>query len=164
MQACSLESIVEQERAAFSADITSRRIQWLFQDLPEVLGDRTLLEQVFANLLSNALKFTRGRSPAIIEIAASELESMALISVRDNGAGFDPEHAAKLFGVFQRLHRQDEFEGTGIGLATVQRIIQKHGGRIWAEGEPGKGASFYFTLPRAESSLSERQLAAGALA
>jgi len=164
LQACCLDSIVDQERAALQAELTNRRVEWRVHELPDVLGDRTLLEQVFANLFSNALKFTRGRSIAVIEITASDLEGMALISVRDNGAGFDPEHAAKLFGMFQRLHRQDEFEGTGIGLATVQRIVQKHGGRIWAEGEPGNGASFYFTLPKADRTFSGSQLVAGALA
>lgn len=163
VQPCSLESIVEKERAALLADITDRRVQWHVHDLPNVLADRTLLEQVFANLFSNALKFTRSRSPAVIEISGREVEGMVLVSVRDNGAGFEPEHAGKLFGVFQRLHRQDEFEGTGIGLATVQRIIQKHGGKIWAEGQPGNGANFYFTLPKADSSLRESELTAGAL-
>jgi signal transduction histidine kinase len=162
LQVCSLEAIVEQQRASLQGDVSDRGVRWCIHELPDVLADRTLLEQVFANLFSNALKFTRGRSPAVIEIAAREADGMALVSVRDNGAGFDPQHAAKLFGVFQRLHRQDEFEGTGIGLATVQRIIQKHGGKIWAEAEPGNGASFYFTLPKANGIFSDPQFAAGA--
>ena len=106
-----------------------------------------LLEQVFVNLLSNAFKFTRGRAPAVIEVGSVRQAGELILFVRDNGAGFDMKYANKLFGVFQRLHSADEFEGTGVGLSIVQRIIQRHGGRIWAESAPDRGAAFFFTLP-----------------
>lgn len=127
-----------------------RAVEWSVGDLPAVRADPVLLRTVIQNLLDNAVKFTRGRAPARIEIGAEPANgSGTLIWVRDNGAGFDPRYARKLFGIFQRLHRQDEFEGTGVGLANVQRIVHRHGGRIWAEGEPDRGATFYFTLPAA---------------
>lgn len=126
-------------------DLRGRQIDWKVGELPLVHCDLALMKIVFANLLSNAVKFTRLRSPATIEIGQTMVEGAPVLFVRDNGAGFDMRYAGKLFGVFQRLHRAEEFEGTGIGLATVQRILQKHGGRIWAEAEPDKGATFYFT-------------------
>jgi len=101
---------------------------------------------VFQNLIANAIKFTRKRAPAVIEAGVTEIEGRAVIFVRDNGAGFDMKYVDKLFGVFQRLHRAADFEGTGVGLATVQRIIRKHGGDIWAQAEVEKGSTFYFTL------------------
>jgi light-regulated signal transduction histidine kinase (bacteriophytochrome) len=116
--------------------------------LPAVECDPGLMKSVFANLLSNAAKYTRQRDRALIEIDQTTLGDETVVFVRDNGAGFNPAYAQKLFGIFQRLHRQDEFEGTGVGLATVQRIILKHGGRIWAEAEVNKGATFFFTLPQ----------------
>ena len=108
--------------------------------------DDGLIKQVFANLLSNALKYTRPRERAIIEIGQMAADGRVALFVRDNGVGFEMKYADKLFGVFQRLHAQEEFEGTGVGLALVQRIIRKHGGEVWAEAELGKGATFYFTL------------------
>lgn len=119
--------------------------------LPRGNGDRSLLAQVWINLLANAIKFSSKKSNPTVEVSAISDEKEHIYYVRDNGAGFDPRYASKLFGVFQRLHASDEFTGTGVGLALVQRIIARHGGRVWAEGAPGEGATFYFTLPRSES-------------
>lgn len=127
--------------------IRDRKINWKISPLPMVSGDHSMLRQVLANLIANAVKYSRQRDPAEIEIGvAGEKDGRVIIYVRDNGAGFDMKYAHKLFGVFQRLHRADEFEGTGIGLATVRRIISRHGGRVWAESATDKGATFYFTV------------------
>ena len=123
-----------------------RSIETRTGELPACLGDPALLKQVWINLLSNGVKFTRGRSPAVIEIGSERNHGQCVFFVRDNGVGFDMRYARKLFTVFQRLHREDEFEGTGVGLAIVQRVIRRHGGRVWAASEPGRGATFYFTL------------------
>lgn len=135
----------------------SRNITWQLDPLPTVRGDRPMLRQVFVNLFSNAVKYSGPRDPAIITIKAdTDPQSRELVvSVRDNGVGFEMAYAHKLFGVFQRLHRAEEFEGTGIGLANIRRIIGRHGGRTWAEGEPGVGAVFYFSLPPSEISYAK---------
>jgi signal transduction histidine kinase len=125
----------------------SRDVDVRIDSPANAVGDPRLLRVVLTNLLGNSWKFTRGRDPAHIRFGAEHSNGEATFFVRDDGVGFDPQYASKLFGAFQRLHGADEFEGTGIGLATVQRIIRRHGGRVWAEGEPGKGATFYFTLP-----------------
>jgi signal transduction histidine kinase len=116
--------------------------------LPRTKGDRVLLGQVWANLLSNAIKFSSKREHPLIEVSAITDEREHVYFVRDNGAGFDPRYQSKLFGVFQRLHTSSEFSGTGVGLALVERIVTRHGGRVWAEGKLGEGATFYFTLPK----------------
>lgn len=129
-----------------------REIEIVRQPLPACKGDYNLLKQVFTNLLSNAFKFTRTREKARIEINGAVDGDEAVYSIKDNGVGFDMKYANKLFGVFQRLHLAEEFEGTGVGLAIVQRIIHRHGGRVWAESEPDRGAAFYFTIPRDSAS------------
>jgi PAS domain S-box-containing protein len=149
LQVTGLNSIVEEVLAMLKADCDGRLIEWRIAPLPFVECDPTLIKLVFQNLISNALKYSRPRSPAVIEIGKTNENALF---VRDNGVGFSMKYAHKLFGVFQRLHRAEDFEGTGVGLATVQRIIQKHGGRIWVEAELDRGATFYFTVSAAESS------------
>ncbi len=145
--AVSLDVCVRETIKGLEMATKGRNINWKIASLPNVQGDAAMLKQVFSNLLGNAVKYSRKRDPAEIEIGqAGEEDGRAVFFVRDNGAGFDMKYGHKLFGVFQRLHRAEEFEGTGIGLATVRRIISRHGGRTWAEGESGKGATFYFTL------------------
>jgi len=143
-----LESLIQGVIHEMEPDIKDREIEWEVSELPVIEGDPALLHQVFYNLLSNALKYTRTRPVAKIEIGSTQTENEFVIFVRDNGVGFDPRYSQKLFGVFQRLHRAAEFEGSGIGLANVRRIITRHGGRTWAESELDQGATFFFSLPK----------------
>jgi PAS domain S-box-containing protein len=144
-----LDELVRETLGDFQAEAKGRNLLWTIQELPSVWADLALLRLVLVNLISNAIKFTGGRLEARIEIGSLPAGSDAtVIYIRDNGAGFDPKYTEKLFGVFQRLHSQDEFEGTGIGLANVQRIIRRHGGRAWAEGAVDAGATFYFSIPK----------------
>jgi two-component system sensor histidine kinase/response regulator len=142
-----LATLVQQVLSDLEGEREGRQVDIKLGHLPDCLGDASLLRQVFMNLLSNALKFTRRREKAFIEIECQEQSGELVCTVRDNGAGFDMQTAGKLFGVFQRLHRADQFEGTGVGLSIVHRIIERHGGRVWAEAELDKGATFHFTLP-----------------
>ena len=144
-----LDQLVGETLDDFKAETEKRKIAWKVCPLPTVRADRALLRLALINLIGNAVKFTAGRDKPKIEIGCSASgDEAAVIFIRDNGAGFDPLYSGKLFGVFQRLHSQEEFEGTGIGLANVQRIIQRHGGRVWAEGIVDGGATFYFSLPK----------------
>jgi light-regulated signal transduction histidine kinase (bacteriophytochrome) len=153
---CVLDELVKHSVDRLSQETPGREIEWRLGALPAVSCDPELMQQVFANLIGNAVKYSRPRAKPLIEIGtgvvgvgdkvATATPGERYIFVRDNGVGFDMRYARKLFGVFQRLHRQDEFEGTGIGLATVSRIVERHGGTIWAEASPGRGAEFRFTL------------------
>ncbi len=147
-----LNALVQDTIRGLEMTTTGRNIAWQVTPLPAVAGDPSMLKQVLANLIENAVKYSRQRDPARIEIGcAGEEEGRVVLFVRDNGAGFDMQYAHKLFGVFQRLHRPEEFEGSGIGLATVRRIVARHGGRVWAEGALDQGATVYVTLKRSAS-------------
>ena len=144
----SLEQLVKEVLSDVQPETDGRKIDWKIGALPNLYGDRSMLRLVFVNLLSNAVKFTRTQPQAEIEIGSTDKkEEGVVVFVRDNGVGFDMKYAHKLFGVFQRLHQSDSFEGTGIGLATVQRIIHRHGGKVWAESLPNRGATFFFSVP-----------------
>jgi signal transduction histidine kinase len=145
------DALVAQVREELSRDAEGRIIEWKIEALPKVYADKTLFKQVWMNLLDNAIKYTRHRDKATISIGCREAGDEFEFFVKDNGAGFDMRYADKLFGVFQRLHSKEEFEGTGVGLANVHRIIARHGGRTWAEGEANVGATFYFTLPKSSA-------------
>lgn len=147
----SLDELVAQVRRELAPEAEGRAVTWKVAALPQVQGDPALLRLVFKNLLSNALKYTRPKPEPIIEVDSREEEGDIHVWVKDNGVGFEMEYVDKLFGVFQRLHTADQFEGTGIGLANVRRIVARHGGRTWAEGKTGEGATFHFTLPAAAS-------------
>jgi PAS domain S-box-containing protein len=142
----SLNDVLHEVIAEMQTDVAERDVEWKLAPLPRTQCDPGLVKVVFTNLLANAVKYTRPRQPAIIEVGAGTRNGRGTIFVRDNGVGFDMRYADRLFGVFQRLHRADEFEGTGVGLATVQRIIHKHGGEIWVDAAPDRGAAFHFTL------------------
>jgi signal transduction histidine kinase len=142
-----MSDLVKETLGELQPEIQSRNIDWNLSRLPRVRGDRPLLHQVWVNLLSNAIKYTRTREHARIEVAGEQQEKELVFWVKDNGVGFDMQYADKLFGVFQRLHTLQEFEGTGVGLANVRRIVQRHGGRTWAEAQRDQGATIFFSLP-----------------
>jgi signal transduction histidine kinase len=149
-----LAQLVREALSEVREDTEGRNIAWKIGTLPDFYGDRSMLRLVLVNLISNAVKFTRTRPQAEIEIgSANGNRDELIVFIRDNGVGFDMKYVNKLFGVFQRLHQADEFEGTGIGLATVQRIIHRHGGEVWAEGVVDSGATFYFSAPRPQGHL-----------
>jgi light-regulated signal transduction histidine kinase (bacteriophytochrome) len=146
LQITGLNSLVQDVLRDLKNETQGRDIHWQVGDLPFVECDPGLMKQVLYNLLSNAAKYSRPRNPAVIDIGQMQVEGRPVNFVRDNGVGFNMKYANKLFGVFQRLHRKEDFEGTGVGLATVQRIIHKHGGQVWAEAEIDKGATFFFSF------------------
>jgi light-regulated signal transduction histidine kinase (bacteriophytochrome) len=143
-----MNEIVKEVIESLAKDNPGRKIEWVQGKVASVYGDEAMLRIVWMNLLSNAVKFTRTRKKARIEIGDRKEKNELVFFVRDNGVGFDMQYAQKLFGVFQRLHPAEEFEGTGIGLANVHRIVLRHGGRIWAKAEPDKGAEFNFSIPK----------------
>jgi light-regulated signal transduction histidine kinase (bacteriophytochrome) len=145
-----LRLLIDEALRDLQPDLRGRNIRWDIGALPTIIGDPSMLKLVFVNLLSNAIKFTRHRKDAAIAVGGEQRDGEIVVQVKDNGAGFDPQYAHKLFGLFQRLHRAEEFEGTGVGLANVRRIIHRHGGRTWAEGAVEGGAAVFFSLPRSK--------------
>jgi len=151
MTMVSLQQLVQEALSEIAQETEGRNIVWRVGKLPACYGDRSMLRLALVNLISNAVKFTRTRPQAEIEIASTNHQQDQIVMfIRDNGVGFDMKYVNKLFGVFQRLHAPEAFEGTGIGLATVQRIVHRHGGRAWAEGSVDKGATFYFSLSKSQ--------------
>jgi light-regulated signal transduction histidine kinase (bacteriophytochrome) len=147
----SLEQLVQEAVNEVRQETAGRNIVWKIGKLPAWYGDRSMLRLALVNLISNAVKFTRTRPQAEIEIGCTDQKrDQVLVFIRDNGVGFDMKYVNKLFGVFQRLHSAEAFEGTGIGLATVQRIVHRHGGTVWAEGLVDRGATFYFSLSKSQ--------------
>lgn len=163
LEVTSLNSLVRRVVGELDVESSGRKIEWQVGQLFDVRCDSGLVKQVFANLLSNAVKYTGKRERAVIQVGQMMQNNESVVFVRDNGVGFEMQYAGKLFGVFQRLHKATDFEGTGVGLAIVQRIIRKHGGKVWAEAEPDRGATFFFTLgsppisPSAERKLTMRE-------
>ena len=157
LEAVPLGPLVDECRRELEPETGGRAIEWKIGELPEVAADRALLRQVMANLLGNAVKYSGKKAKAVVEVSSRRDGKEHVVCVRDNGAGFDMKYADKLFGVFQRLHSQTEFEGTGIGLANVRRIVVRHGGRTWAEGAVDQGAAFYFTLPAAPAGADKEE-------
>lgn len=161
LQSVDMQSLTQETRAMLDANLKldqpERIVEWQIGRMPVVVGDENMLRQVWLNLLGNAVKYSAQRQPATIELShAYDAEGNHVFTVRDNGAGFDMAYAGKLFGVFQRLHSATEFPGTGIGLATVRRVASRHGGRVWAEGRPGEGATFFLLLPASDQPLNGR--------
>jgi len=154
LQTTRLNSVIEEVVSLLQPEVAGRAVTWKIAELPSAECDPILIKQVFQNLIANALKFTRTREHAVIEISQRQQDGETVIAIGDNGVGFNMKYKDKLFGVFQRLHRAEDFEGTGIGLATVKRIIHKHGGQVWAEAELDKGTTFYFTLSAAPTKLT----------
>ncbi|HYX42083.1 MAG TPA: ATP-binding protein, partial [Pyrinomonadaceae bacterium] len=154
-----MTALVHEVRAQIHAATVCPKCEWRIARLPVAQGDRALVAQVLANLLSNAIKYTHREGQPVIEVCGYERAGEQVYYVRDNGVGFDMRYADKLFDVFQRLHNEAEFEGTGVGLAIVKRIIERHGGRVWAEGRVGAGATFYFALPQTAGQNHARQAA-----
>ena len=143
-----METLVNEVLTEIQPDLVNRKIQWIRPPLPSARGDVNLLRQIWVNLINNAVKYSRPRNPAMIEIGCETSATELVYFVKDNGVGFDMEYADKLFGVFNRLHPERDFEGTGVGLANVRRMVQRHGGRTWADAKLDQGATFYFSLPR----------------
>ncbi|WP_091738233.1 ATP-binding protein [Phenylobacterium immobile] len=152
-----VQRLVQDVRRSLASDVAGRRITWKVDSLPSAWADPAMLRQVFVNLLDNAIKYTRGRDPAVISITGEDLPTATRYTVRDNGAGFDAAYTHKLFAVFQRLHRAEEFEGTGIGLALVRRIAERHGGSVSATGTQGEGASFTIVIPKRATAVAEER-------
>ncbi|MBK7711158.1 MAG: GHKL domain-containing protein [Bacteroidales bacterium] len=143
-----MNKVIDETLAQIKPSLIDRKIEWHISQLPEIYVDYNLLRQVWINLIDNAVKYTRTRKNAVIDIGYFEDKNETVFYIKDNGVGFDMKYADKLFGVFQRLHTSSQFDGTGVGLANVHRIILRHGGKTWATAKPDKGAEFYFSIPK----------------
>ncbi len=161
MQTIDMDFLVKETIKTFSKEIDEGGVKIEISHLDPIEGDMAMMRVVLMNLVSNAIKFTSKTGEPVIRIGSELNENEAVYHVSDNGAGFDMKYAERLFGVFQRLHSDGDFEGTGIGLATVKRVIDRHGGRIWAEGSPGRGASFFFSLPKKHDRITEKEISGG---
>jgi light-regulated signal transduction histidine kinase (bacteriophytochrome) len=143
-----MNQVIEDSLVQFKPSTIDRKIEWKISELPEVFGDYSLMRLVWNNLIDNAIKYTGTKEKAVIQIGFSDEKREIVFFIKDNGIGFDMKYADKLFGVFQRLHSSSQFEGTGVGLANIRRIIVRHGGRTWAEAKPNQGATFYYSVPK----------------